>query len=118
MTIDLNAFTGGVFAIKDAFINYYEGYIGIGMSADFSNSTFLKNHTNNKLSEGVKKLVGLARKNPLQCVFGSSLTSEWAMPKERSVEDQRSLEELDEIIGNMMANGDRIKQDFIESNNI
>lgn len=50
MTIDLNAFTGGVFAIKDAFINYYEGYIGIGMSADFSNGTILKNQTHNALT--------------------------------------------------------------------
>lgn len=81
MTIDMNAFTGGVFAIKDAFINYYEGYIGIGMSADFGNSTFLKNKT---LTQGIEKLVGLARRNPLEWLFGAPANKEWALPKQRS----------------------------------
>lgn len=85
MTVDLNSFTGGLFAIDDAFINYYEGYIGIGMSANFSNSTYLKNQTHkNNLTESISKLVDILRVNPLENLFGTKGDAEWALPPVRS----------------------------------
>jgi hypothetical protein len=52
MTVDLNSYTWGLFGIEDPFINYYGDYIGIGMSANFSNSTYLR-RTNKTLGHKV-----------------------------------------------------------------
>lgn len=42
MLIDINMLTFGLFKIQDPTLNYYPGYIAAGMSANFTNSTLLK----------------------------------------------------------------------------
>lgn len=86
MTFDLNSFTGGLFNITEPFINYYDGYIGIGMSADFTNNTFLKNQT--------KPVVKLTN------AFGES--GEWVVPEPFSLVKKQAMEEIDRQIGLQM----------------
>ena len=42
MMIDLNNLTMGIFKVQDANITYCDGYLELGFTADFSNTTFLK----------------------------------------------------------------------------
>jgi hypothetical protein len=48
LTYDLQNFTMGVFKFSNTILDYNDGYLAFGFSADFSNTTILKNNTKPK----------------------------------------------------------------------
>lgn len=42
MSFDLNDLTFGLFRVEDPILNYYDNYLGIGVSANFKNTTTIQ----------------------------------------------------------------------------
>ena len=79
MTFDLQNFTRGYFEIQDPILNYYDEYIAVGFTADFSNSTFFH------------------KKNVQTLLMSESGT--WAIPSPIDDETLLHFEEVNRLLG-------------------
>jgi hypothetical protein len=44
----------GLFHVEDPVLNYYDGYIAVGMTANFTNTTFREDHPVAKLKQAAR----------------------------------------------------------------